>query len=1001
MSLVQDSDGLQVRCPTCHECCVVPDDEATAEILCDCGTKFSLAMDKTKPFAPPKKMIGQFQVIDHLGSGGFGDVWLAKDTILDRLVAVKVARADCFDSSDADIFFREARASAQLKHPNIVGVHEVGRDGEKLFIVSDFIRGATLGEHLADKRFSARESAELCATLAEGLHHAHQSGVVHRDLKPPNILLDLDGVPHIADFGHAKRDQGEVTVTLDGSVVGTPSYMSPEQANGEVQKTDHRTDVYSLGVILFLMLTNELPFRGHYRMLLVQIINDAPPRLRRLEGRVPRDLETICLKCLEKRPENRYATAAELTADLRRWLAHEPIVAKPPGVAGRLLRWSQRKPAIAALTAVLATVTFIGSSAFAWQYQKTVTAHHELMVSQVEGLRTASAEGTRELLKTLAQFGGQAVPDLREARSAPDLTDRQRMRYAIALLPHDRAEVDYLFNQLPDVSVDEVGLVCEVLEPYAASLTPKLWKSVAADKVTTATQLRLAAALAVFDPDSKSWAKIASDVVASLTSLNPIEAQRWVQVLSPGRNWLLPELQSLFESNDNQASRVMAAHALVHFVDGDSDRLIALLRICDIQQLPVVISALMQSDPSAIEKLEALAEIQADPSDEEASAICNAAVMLTQLGRPDVLWRLLQDDVTPDVRLRLIHTLAPASVAPEVLAQQLTGPSSVAVRRGILMALGEYESFQTTARFRESVGNRVLSLHQDDPDSGVHSAADWLLRKWGIVRDSARPPQPFDKNRNWFVDKSGRTMIVARGPVTFPTESRPDKLTEPAPASPKEVQILHSFALAATEVTLREYERFTQSRHHLNTGPDPDCPVNNVSANEVAAYCRWLTRKEGMTEDDMCYPPVDADTGKQVMPYEDFLSRSGYRPPTEAEWEYMCRAGSGLGRFTGRSEAMLNEYAWSGANANKRTWPVGILKPNAFGLFDIYGNVREMVIPTGGVPVATKERQLVLTRGGSAFAEATSTIIHTSYPAFSRFGKYRSGLRVARTLPLR
>lgn len=993
MSAVQDSDGLQVRCPTCHESCAVPDDDATAEIHCICGTNFSLTMEKTKPYIPSQKMIGQFQVIDHLGSGGFGDVWLAKDTILDRLVAVKVARADCFDSSDSDVFFREARAAAQLKHPNIVSVHEVGRDGERLFIVSDFIRGATLGEHLADKRFSAREAAELCATLAEGLQHAHESGVVHRDLKPANILLDLDGVPHIADFGHAKRDKGEVTVTLDGSVVGTPSYMSPEQAKGEVLKTDRRTDVYSLGVILFLMLTDELPFRGHYRMLLVQIINDAPPSLRRLESRVPRDLETICLKCLEKRPDNRYATAAEFGADLKRWLATEPILAKPPGVAGRLLRWSQRKPAIAALTAVLAVVTCIGSTAFAWQFQKTVTANHELMVSQVEGLRTASDEGAREVLKTLAQFGSQAVPDLREARSAPDLTESQRMRYAIALLPHDPTEVEYLFNQLPSVSVDEVGLICEALEPHAADLTSKLWESVTADKVTTATQLRLAASLAIFDPESGSWSKIAKDVVASLTELDQIEAQQWVQSLWPGRKRLRPEFQALFATSENQSSRVVAAHAMVHFLESDSDQLVELLRIADMRQLPVIVAALEQGSASAIEKLELLAQPKSDPSEEDVTAICNAALALAQVGRSEVLWSLLDNDVPLDVRVQLIHRIAPSGVAPDVLSEQLTNQSSPAVRYRILLALGEYESFQTTSRFRDSVASHVTKIHEEDPDSGVHSAAKWLLQRWGIVQDSN--PQPLDKGRNWFVDKVGRTMIVARGPMNMPTEQP----TEPVPAQPKEVQIDHSFALSATEVTLREYEQFANSQHDLTVGPDPDCPVNSVTANEIAAYCRWLTLQEGMSEDDMCFPPVDVSKKKQVLPYEDFLSRSGYRPPTEAEWEYMCRAGSSTVRFTGSSAAMLNKYAWFAANSSQRTWPVGTLKPNALGLFNIYGNVNEMVIPDGGVSAAMESPQVIILRGQSFVGMFGKIASAHSSRQFSSTGYAVGGLRVARTLP--
>ena len=167
---VPRQDGLKVRCPNCHEPCELTGENSTCEIHCDsCATRFSLAPEATKAYIPGQKMIGQFELLDHLGSGAFGNVWSARDTILDRKVPLKVAR------SDADMFFREARAAAQLKHPNIVSVHEVGRDGEQLFIVSDLIRGADLSDHFLTERFSARETADMCAKIADGLHHAHES----------------------------------------------------------------------------------------------------------------------------------------------------------------------------------------------------------------------------------------------------------------------------------------------------------------------------------------------------------------------------------------------------------------------------------------------------------------------------------------------------------------------------------------------------------------------------------------------------------------------------------------------------------------------------------------------------------------------------------------------------------------------------------------------------------------------------------------------------------
>src|SRR4051812_24294885 len=220
------SSSLEVRCPTCHAPTEVAVDTKLTDITCaSCGDHFSLVnRSESTEMATSLSKLGRFDLIERLGVGGFGSVWKARDKELDRTVAIKIPRAGDMTAEEQEKFFREARATAQLRHPNIVSVHEVGRDGDSVYIVSDFVRGVTLRDWITGQQVTNREAAELCAKIADALDHAHDQGVVHRDLKPANIMIDGNGEPHLTDFGLARRETGEVTVTMDGQVLGTPAY---------------------------------------------------------------------------------------------------------------------------------------------------------------------------------------------------------------------------------------------------------------------------------------------------------------------------------------------------------------------------------------------------------------------------------------------------------------------------------------------------------------------------------------------------------------------------------------------------------------------------------------------------------------------------------------------------------------------------------------------------------------------------------------------------------
>jgi tetratricopeptide (TPR) repeat protein len=426
------SGRLEVRCPNCHAPTEVAVDTALTDLTCgSCGSHFSI-VDKSKAtrMAPPLSQMGRFQLIERLGVGGFGSVWKARDQELDRSVAIKIPRASGMSPDDQEKFFREARAAAQLRHPNIVSVHEVGRDGDSVYIVSDFVRGVTLGDWLTAQQLTGREAAELCAKVADALHHAHERGVVHRDLKPANIMIDGAGEPHVMDFGLARREVGEVTMTVDGQVLGTPAYMSPEQAQGEAHTADRRSDVYSLGVILFQLLTGELPFRGNARMIMHQVIHDDPPSPRKLNANIKRDLETIALKCLEKSPERRYESMVELADELRRFLRGQPIHARPATRLERGWRWGRRNPVTASMACLVVIATLLGFAGVTWQWLR---AEENLAEAKRQRLRAEEnlAEAKRQESQAIIQK--QAAISAKDKAKTEAATTQETVSFLVKL----------------------------------------------------------------------------------------------------------------------------------------------------------------------------------------------------------------------------------------------------------------------------------------------------------------------------------------------------------------------------------------------------------------------------------------------------------------------------------------------------------------------------------------------------------------------------------------
>ncbi len=358
-------------CPVCRTALPVNAPEGFCP-ACEFRQALDNPVESTEPDAPTLselqrlRYFGDHELLGEIARGGMGTVFKARQISLNRVVALKLISAGVLASHDLIKRFKaEAEAAAGLDHPNIVPIHEIGEHDGQHFFSMTFIDGPTLGEALARNPMPTRQAARMLVTVARTVHFAHQRGVLHRDLKPGNILLDAQGEPHLTDFGLAKFFQRDSSLTLTHAVMGTPAYMSPEQARGDTRAVTTAADVYGLGAVLYETLTGAPPFAGGTSLETARRVLDEEPR-RPSAGNpgVDRDLETICLKCLEKEPARRYGSAEALAEELERWLNHEPILARPVGTLARLGKWVRRKPGLAgalSMALLLLLVVVIGS----------------------------------------------------------------------------------------------------------------------------------------------------------------------------------------------------------------------------------------------------------------------------------------------------------------------------------------------------------------------------------------------------------------------------------------------------------------------------------------------------------------------------------------------------------------------------------------------------------------------------------------------------------------
>jgi serine/threonine protein kinase/formylglycine-generating enzyme required for sulfatase activity len=945
-------------------------------------TTTPLTADPPDPAFP---VVPGYEILRELGRGGVGVVYLARQLHPPRLVAFKTLQPGReWVPRDRARFRTEAESLALLQHPNIIPVYEVGEFGDRPFFTMEYLGGGDLHTRLVGRDLPLREAALLVETLAQAIHHAHQRGVIHRDLKPANVLLaDPSAAPlaaglKITDFGLAKcatEDAQRTCLTTEGLPHGTAGYMAPEQAGGRLSEVSVATDVYALGAILYRLMTGRIPFEGAPALEIIlktQSDTESPPRPSAVRPEARGDLEVICMKCLEKEPARRYASAAEMADDLRRFLENRPIRARPTPAWRRLGKWSRRKPSAAVLL-VLAALSPVALVAFAQTFA------HGVRKARAEELRNTlfSAEAVRlaPIVRQLREDLWFVRDGLRETAVDQRAPGNARLRAALVLAPSDQESARYLQARIPDVSPAEIHLICEALDQRREAAVPGLTAIFHNAEADLGKRLRAACALAQLAPEAEFWREAGGAAAELLVAETPLTALGWAPLLEPVKSALVPPVKGVFaDPAKTPAIRRVAAALLAEYCAADLPALVGFLREADAQQFLSFFDKLRAEPSAAIpllqERLGEQPPAQAAEEVKERFALsqANLSIALLRLGVSRPAMDRLRAGPDPRLRYRLLGNMRPCRVHPAALAEELRATADDAVRYALLLALGDYHPDEMGSTLRADLTREVGRLLHASPDAGVHSASGWLLRRWNGARQSRQSlREAIARNARWYTAAEEHTLaiIVPPAEARVPAPRRRDGTGQDAAKERRGAAGLpvkvSPFAIATCEVTIAQYRRFaadqiakgTVSSEHLGqsaterqpppgaVGLEPSCPVSDISFARAALYCNWLSEREGLPASEWCYDIALREGAPNAIVTAAFHDRSGYRLPTEAEWVYACRAGTTTAWFFGERPDQISEYAWHYANSDGRPWSVGRKRPNPLGLFDVHGNVSE------------------------------------------------------------
>jgi formylglycine-generating enzyme required for sulfatase activity len=638
----------------------------------------------------------------------------------------------------------------------------------------------------------------------------------------------------------------------------------------------------------------------------------------------------------------------------------------------------------------------------------------------IDTLMRVETSQVPSLMAELRAYRRWVNPKLAQILDDPRSNRKQHLHAGLVMLRDDERQLRYLRDRLLMADPQELLVIRQVLWPYRALLSAGLWEVLTDPQLDGRQRIRAACGLAGFEPNSTKWQQVAKEVVSELVREDTLMVSQWIALLQPVQEIMIDPLKAIFHDKQRAEQAYVASLVLSEVLANQHrlDDLIELAQTADDRQLVVLANVLRGQGDQAIPLLRSAlhqgsAAASAEPArDALAKRQVNCALALMMIDQEDPVWPLLEQSTEPRIRSWLIHRIARVRIEPRILCKRLQGEEKASVRMALMLSLGEYENARLSAAEGEQLNAFLLKTYREDTDPGVHSAASWLLRRRGQMERLAKIEEALisskpRNNRKWFINSMRQNMVVINGQVEFDMGSPPTEEGRGFSDQGKHrARIPHSYAIGACEVTVGQFSQLDgkpraddRSRQPKEAGTaegvDPTVPVTFVTMNQAAQYCNRLSEREAIPEDQWCYVP--GQKAGEFLPKADFLSRSGYRLPTEEEWEYACRAGAITSRHFGQSDELLRDYAWYFDNSENRRRPVGLLKPNDLGLFDMLGNVAEWCEDSTDVQGTQRNRRAVL-RGGSlldrsVLLRAASRLETTP----QRLGY--AGFRVARTLP--